>query len=233
MGNPWAPPDQSQPRDPGAQPGDGAPPTAPGAAWHPGQAGPPAGAQGGPPPGPPAAPHQGPYAGGPYPGGPGGPHPGGPGGPGGPHPPHGGWQQPPGPRPPAPPDPAGVARATRAAVWSACLLLLGVLLMSAPFPGLLLAPVTAVASLTLAIVAVVRAARARARGQVVGLAVVLIAASLLWTVLSSQSLLYVDAVRDLQSCSGAALTQQAQRACQTQFDQAVQDRVGSLVGRRG
>jgi hypothetical protein len=118
-------------------------------------------------------------------------------------------------------------------VWSACLLLLGVLLMSAPFPGLLLAPVTAVASLTLAIVAVVRAARARARGQVVGLAVVLIAASLLWTVLSGQSLLYVDAVRDLQGCSGAALTQQAQRACQSQFEQAVQDRVGSLVGRRG
>ncbi|UCN15744.1 hypothetical protein LFM56_05350 [Cellulomonas iranensis] len=213
MGNPWAPPDQSQPRDqsppPTGAPGDSTPPPAPGGAWHPGHAAP-------------QQPH------GPYPGAP------------GPHPPHGGPQhlgpgggQHPGRRPPAPPDPAGVARATRAAVWSACLLLAGVVLLSAPYPGLLVAPVTAVASLVLAVVAVTRAARARARGPVVALSVVLVVASLMWTFLSAQSLLYLDAVRDLQRCSGAALTQQAQSACQSQFDRDVRERIGSVFGLGG
>ncbi|MDQ0426338.1 hypothetical protein [Cellulomonas iranensis] len=226
MGNPWAPPDQSQPRDqspppaPGA-PGGATPPPGTGGAWHPGH----------------VAPPQQPGSQSPYPGAP-GPHPqhGGPqhgspqhpgqhaGPPAGPHP---------GQRPPTPPDPAGVARATRAAVWSACLLLAGVVLLSAPYPGLLVAPVTAVASLAFAIVAVTRAARARARGPVVALSVVLVVASLMWTFLSAQSLLYLDAVRDLQRCSGAALTQQAQSACQSQFDRDVRERIGSVFGLGG
>ncbi|TFH74014.1 hypothetical protein [Cellulomonas sp. HD19AZ1] len=203
MGNPWAPPDQSQPRDqspppaPGA-PGGATPPPGTGGAWHPGHVGPQHG----------SPQHPGQHAGPPA-----GPHP--------------------GQRPPTPPDPAGVARATRAAVWSACLLLAGVVLLSAPYPGLLVAPVTAVASLAFAIVAVTRAARARARGPVVALSVVLVVASLMWTFLSAQSLLYLDAVRDLQRCSGAALTQQAQSACQSQFDRDVRERIGSVFGLGG
>jgi len=196
MGNPWAPPDQSQPP---AQAPDRQPPVAPdGTAW-------PA----------PGAPGTGPHVPGPVP-------------PGGPVPPEGA-----GPQPVLPPDPAGVARASRASAWSAGALLVGVLLSAAPYPAMFLAPVAAVAGLALAIVAVVRAARARARGAVVALPVVLIVSSLAWTGISAQTLLYADATRDYQQCRSAALTHQAQRACTDQLEVAMRERLGSLVNLGG
>ncbi|UZN02123.1 hypothetical protein [Cellulomonas sp. S1-8] len=205
MGNPWAPPDHSAP--PGQPTPGQALPGAPGGAARPPSDAP-----------PPAAP-----GGRPAPGGPGAPVP--PGGPAGPVPPGG-----PGPRPVAPPDPAGVARTTRTAAWSAACLLVAVLLVSAPYPALLLAPVASLAGLVLAILAVVRAVRARARGPVVALSVVLVVSSVAWTGVSAQSLLYVDARRDYQECRAGALTQQAQRGCSTQLEQDMEDRVRSITG---
>jgi len=109
-------------------------------------------------------------------------------------------------------------------------LLLGVVLVGAPYPALFVAPLAAVGALTLAILAVVRAARARAQGPVVALSVVLVVASLGWTGVSAQTLLYADAAREHHRCEAAALTQQAQRACAAQLERDMSDRLGSLVG---
>lgn len=215
MVNPWAPPEQSPPpggrtSEPTGQTGQTDPPAppqaAPGAApQHPDHgAGTPA----------PAAPA--PLA----PGGTGAPGP----GPLPPPPPHV-------PRQAAPPDPAGVARATRTGAWTAAALLASVLLMTAPYPGLLLAPLAAGAALVLAIVAVVRANRARARGAVVALPVVLVVASLAWVAISTQGLLYVDARRTYERCEAGALTQRAQRACATQLQVDMRERTESVLGR--
>lgn len=158
-------------------------------------------------------------------------HPAGPSGP----PPHGHVPPPAGPqRPPVPaPDPVGVARSSRAAAWSSAALLVSLLLVSAPYPTMLVAPVLAVVGLVLAIQAAVRAARAHARGAVVALPVVLIVASLGWAGLSSQTLLYLDAQRDFAQCQAGALTQQAQRACVEQRDADIEDRLNELLQRVG
>ena len=147
--------------------------------------------------------------------------------------PHGPGPQAPGPHPVPPPDPAGVARAARTTMWSAAALLVGLLLSGASYPAMLLAPVTALTGFVLAILAVVRAARARARGPVIVLPVVLLLASLGWVVVSAQSLLYVDAARDYQQCRSAALTQQAERTCALQLEDDMEERLRSMLGSRG
>ncbi|MBO3088572.1 hypothetical protein J4038_09790 [Cellulomonas sp. zg-ZUI40] len=139
----------------------------------------------------------------------------------------------PGPHPVRPPDPAGVASASRTAAWTAATLLVSVLLVSAPWPAMLVAPAAAVAGLVLGIVAVVRAARAHGRGSVVALPVVLVVASLVWVGISAQTLLYVDATRDYARCESAALTQQAQRGCAVQLEDDMRERLESLLGRVG
>ncbi|MFC0644737.1 hypothetical protein [Cellulomonas phragmiteti] len=137
------------------------------------------------------------------------------------------------PHPSPPPDPAGVASATRTAAWTAAALLASVLLVGASWPAMLGAPVAAVAGLVLAIVAVVRAARARARGPVIVLPVVLIVAALAWVAISAQTLLYVDAAQEYARCERAALTQQAQRGCATQLELDMRERLTSVLGRLG
>ncbi|MBF0689474.1 MAG: hypothetical protein IR158_17125 [Cellulomonas sp.] len=139
----------------------------------------------------------------------------------------------PGPHPAPPPDPEGVARASRTSAWTAGALLASLLLMSAPWPAMLVAPAAALTGVVLAIVAVVRAARARARGSVVALPVVLLVASLVWVGLSSQTLLYVDATRDFAQCESAALTRQAQRNCATQLENDMRERLETVFGRLG
>lgn len=212
MGNPWAPPDPSS--SPGRPPQGPDSPPAPS-----GEAPPPAPAPTTQPP------HDAPPVG--YPSHPGAP----------PYPAHPG--QTPGhgpvggPTPPPPPDPAGVARSSRAAAWSAAALLGSLLLVSAPYPAMLVAPLVALTSLVLAIVAAVRAVRARARGTVVALPVVLVLASFAWVGLSSQTLLYVDARRAFEECRSGALTQQAQRGCADQLEQDMEDRLASLLDRLG
>lgn len=140
---------------------------------------------------------------------------------------------PPGPRPAPPPDPAGVARATRTAAWTAAALLVSVLLVSSPWPAMLAAPVVAVGGVVLAVVAVVRAARARARGSMVALPVVLLVASLAWVGLSAQTLLYVDASREYARCESAALTHQARRGCAAQLEEDMRLRLEGVLGRVG
>ncbi|MCC2320368.1 hypothetical protein [Cellulomonas xiejunii] len=215
MGNPWAPPDDSQelgqrtpahvPSQAPAATRDGAPPTSDGA--------PPRTPQGAPAHAPSHAPV----------------------GDGWPPAPPGHLPAPgtPGPHPVQPPDPEGVARASRTSAWTAGALLASVLLMSAPWPAMLAAPAAALAGVVLALVAVVRAARARARGSVVALPVVLLVASLVWVGLSSQTLLYVDASRDFAQCKSAALTHQAQRNCATQLETDMRERLETVFGRLG
>jgi len=188
MGNPWAPPDDSQ----ALGQGTAAPSQTP-AATHDGAPTPPS--DGSPHPGPPPG-HPGPHAA-------------------------------------PPPDPEGVARASRTSAWTAAALLGSLLLMSAPWPAMLAAPAAALTGVVLAIVAVVRAARARARGSVVALPVVLLVASLAWVGLSSQTLLYVDATRDFAQCESAALTRQAQRSCATQLETDMRERLETVFDRLG
>ena len=133
------------------------------------------------------------------------------------------------PRTPAdPPDPAGVARAYRACTWGAGLLLLGLLTVTAPYPLLLLAPVAALAAFVVAIVAVVRAVRARGRGTVVVMSSALVVGSMLWSMSSLDSVVFLDELREYQSCSSVALTQQAERACWATYEQARLDRVEQM-----
>lgn len=137
--------------------------------------------------------------------------------------------------PPAapPPDPVGVARSSRAAAWSAASLLGSLLLVSAPWPGVLLAPAVALTGLVLAVVAAVRAGRARGRGAVVALPVVLVVASLGWLAFSGSLLVFADVVRANQQCQSAALTQQARRECVEQLEVDTNERLTSLLERAG
>ena len=127
-----------------------------------------------------------------------------------------------------PPDPAGVARAYRACTWGAGLLLLGLLTVTAPYPLLLLTPVAALAAFVVAVVAVVRAVRARGRGAVVVMSSALVIGSLMWSVSSLDTVVFLDETRAYQSCTSVALTQQAERECWATYEQARLDRVESL-----
>lgn len=140
---------------------------------------------------------------------------------------------PPAPQPTPPPDPQAVARATRTSAWTAGALLVSVLLVSAPWPAVVVAPAAAVAALVLAILAVVRAVRARARGPVLVLPVVLVLSALAWVGLSTYPLLYLDATRAYSRCASEALTEQARRACVTQLETDTRERIEELLSRAG
>lgn len=135
--------------------------------------------------------------------------------------------------PPPAPDPAGLARANRAGAWAAGALLVAVLLSGSRYPGLLMSPVAAVASLALSLVALLHAARAHARGPAIVLPVVLVLASGTWSAASAASLVNLDATREYQACEAAALTQEARRACDAELRRDLQDTVGTLLERTG
>lgn len=215
MGNPWAPPEDAQPQDTrpqGAPPHDAPPHDAQPAGRSPER------------PSPTAPPHPtpGPTSAAGAPGAPAQPP--------APYPPATGLSA---PRPLPQPDPAGVARATRTSAWTAGLLLLSVLVVSLPWPAMVAAPVAAVAALVLAILAVVRAVRARARGSVLVLPVVLVMSALAWVGLSTYPLLYLDASRAYAECTSEALTAQARRTCTTQLEKDTRARIEEFFSRAG
>ncbi|TQL03465.1 hypothetical protein [Cellulomonas sp. SLBN-39] len=147
------------------------------------------------------------------------------GAPAGPPPPADG---PPGPAP-REPDAEGVVRAHRWATGAAAALLVSVLTLSSPYPWALGATPFAVLALACAIVAVVHAGRSRARASVVVMATVLVVASLGWTAVAAQSLLFTPALREHAQCQERALTQQAQRTCDADLRRDLEELTRSLL----
>lgn len=131
-------------------------------------------------------------------------------------------------RPPA--DPEGTARATRLTRLFAVLVLASVLVETLRLPWKAAALPFALAAVVVGVRAVVVAVRARSRGLAPLLAVGLFVA-LSWALLLTGQVATWPAQLDKEECLDGALTIGARSACETQYEQDVEELISSVGGR--
>lgn len=121
--------------------------------------------------------------------------------------------------PPPAPDPAGVVRATSLARTTLLLLLGGLVVTVLPTPWGLAAIGFAVIAMVVGARAVLVAWRAHAGTQVVAPALMLTVSATLGVALGTFSLYLLPIQMSYQECQESALTQAAQNACTTAYQQ--------------
>lgn len=111
---------------------------------------------------------------------------------------------------------------------AALLVLLAVVVDLLAFPWFLAGGLVAIAALAVGLTALTQAARTRQRGAQRGVIGLLLVVAVLSLARPGMALLTWDAESALARCQGSAITVQAQHACVSEYQQALDDRAAAL-----